>query len=108
MPNSDIFAPTYDAFGQLRVDDPTQTPPPGLGSNIFKDRGAIERADFVGPTAIISLPEDNDVDGVDQNSDPNAVYITNPELFTTMISVSFGSIWAVRASRHRRMVFSEL
>lgn len=85
MPNSDIFAPTYDAFGQLRVDDPTQTPPPGLGSNIFKDRGAIERADFVGPTAIISLPEDNDVDGVDQNSDPNAVYITNPELFTTMI-----------------------
>ena len=85
MPNSDIFAPTYDAFGQLRVDDPTQTPPPGLGSNIFKDRGAIERADFVGPTAIISLPEDNDVDGVDQNNDPNAVYITNPELFTTMI-----------------------
>ena len=85
MPNSDIFAPDYDAFGQLRVDDPTQTPPPGLGSNIFKDRGAIERADFVGPTAIISLPEDNDVDGVDQNSDPNSVYITNPELFTTMI-----------------------
>lgn len=85
MPNSDIFAPTYDAFGQLRVDDPTQTPPPGLGSNIFKDRGAIERADFVGPTAIISLPKDNDVNGVDQNSDPNAVYITNPELFTTMI-----------------------
>lgn len=85
MPNSDIFAPNYDAFGQLRVDDPTQTPPPGLGSNIFKDRGAIERADFVGPTAIITLPADNDANGVDLNNNPTEVYISNPELFTTMI-----------------------
>ncbi|WP_339733694.1 Calx-beta domain-containing protein [uncultured Gimesia sp.] len=85
MPNSDIFAPGYDAFGQLRVDDPTQTPPPGLGSNIFKDRGAIERADFVGPTARITLPLDNDANGVDLNNNPTDVYIANPELFTTMI-----------------------
>tara|TARA_R110002111_G_scaffold256979_3_gene324753 strand:- start:89044 stop:104352 length:15309 start_codon:yes stop_codon:yes gene_type:complete len=85
MPNSDIFAPGYDAYGQLRVDDPTQTPPPGLGSNIFKDRGAIERADFVGPTARITLPADNDVAGVDLDSTPSKVYIANPELFTTMI-----------------------
>lgn len=85
MPNSDIFAPNYDAFGQLRVDDPTQTPPPGLGSNIFKDRGAIERADFVGPTAIITLPDDNDANGVDLNNNLTEVYISNPELFTTMI-----------------------
>jgi len=85
MPNSDIFAPNYDAYGQLRVDDPTQSPPPGLGSNIFKDRGAIERADFVGPTAIISLPLDNDANNVDLNREPTEVYISNPELFTTMI-----------------------
>lgn len=85
MPNSDIFAPGYDAFGQLRVDDPTQTPPPGLGSNIFKDRGAIERADFVGPTARITLPADNDVAGVDLDNTPTKVYVANPELFTTMI-----------------------
>ena len=85
MPNSDIFAPDYDAFGQLRIDDPTQTPPPGLGSNIFKDRGAIERADFVGPTAYITLPEDNDANGIDLDSDLAKVYIENPELFTTMI-----------------------
>lgn len=85
MPNSDIFAPNYDAFGQLRVDDPTQTPPPGLGSNIFKDRGAIERADFVGPTAVITLPADNDANGVDLNNNLTEVYVADPELFTTMI-----------------------
>ncbi|WP_298858857.1 Calx-beta domain-containing protein [uncultured Gimesia sp.] len=84
IPASDIFAPGYDAFGQLRVDDPTQSPPPGLGSNIFKDRGAIERADFVGPTAGITLPPDNEM-GVDLNSNLNEVYIESPELFTTMI-----------------------
>ena len=50
-----------DRFGQLRVDDPLQSPPPGLGSNIFKDRGAVERADFAGPYAILTLPEDNDL-----------------------------------------------
>ncbi|WP_198000954.1 Calx-beta domain-containing protein [Gimesia fumaroli] len=85
MPNSDIFSPDYDAFGQLRIDDPTQTPPPGLGSNIFKDRGAIERADFVGPTARITLPEDNDANDVDLDDDLTEVYIADPELFTTMI-----------------------
>lgn len=85
IPPSDIFAPSYDAFGQLRIDDPTQSPPPGLGSNIFKDRGAVERADFVGPTARITLPEDNDVNDVDLNDLLTQVYVANPELFTTMI-----------------------
>lgn len=48
---SPILAPDDDAFGQMRIDDPDQAPPSGLGSNVFKDRGAIERADFDGPTA---------------------------------------------------------
>ncbi len=85
IPASDVFAPGYDVYGQLRVDDPTQSPPPGLGSNVFKDRGAIERADFVGPTARITLPADNDVAGVDLDNTPTKVYVANPELFTTMI-----------------------
>ncbi|WP_417395854.1 Calx-beta domain-containing protein [Gimesia chilikensis] len=85
IPVSDIFAPSYDVYGQLRVDDPTQSPPPGLGSNIFKDLGAIERSDFVGPTAAIILPPDNDVNGIDLDPDPSKVYVSDPELFTTMI-----------------------
>lgn len=40
---SPILAPDRDLFGQLRIDDPTVAPFPGLGSNVFKDRGAIER-----------------------------------------------------------------
>jgi Calx-beta domain len=55
---SDIFAPDVDVFGQLRVDDPLQSPPPGLGFQVFKDRGAIERADFVGPTSQLIVPLD--------------------------------------------------
>ncbi|WP_197995863.1 Ig-like domain-containing protein [Gimesia algae] len=85
IPASDVFAPSYDVYGQLRVDDATQSPPPGLGSNIFKDRGAIERADFVGPTAGITLPPDNDVNNVDRNLNLTEVLVLEPQLFTTMI-----------------------
>ncbi len=60
IPPAPIVAPDRDRFGQLRIDDPLQAPPPGLGSNIFKDRGAVERADFEGPYAMLILPEDND------------------------------------------------
>jgi len=61
---SPILAPDYDLLGQLRVDDPTVAPPPGLGSNVFKDRGALERADNFGPNAVLLQPRDND--SVDQ------------------------------------------
>ena len=61
IPPAPIVAPDRDRFGQLRIDDPLQAPPPGLGSNIFKDRGAVERADFEGPFAMLILPEDNDL-----------------------------------------------
>lgn len=54
-----ILAPTYDAMGQLRSDDPTVAPPPGLGGSVFKDRGATDRADFEGPTAQLRTPLDN-------------------------------------------------
>lgn len=60
IPPSPILAPDFDMLGQLRVDDPTVAPPPGLGANVFKDRGALERADNFGPNAVLLQPRDND------------------------------------------------
>lgn len=74
---SNILAPDRDLFGQLRLDDPNQTPPPGLGSNIFKDRGAIERADFFPMTAQVIDPLDNDPNGRDRDANANDVKIKN-------------------------------
>lgn len=45
MPRSAILAPDRDLFGRLRADDPSVAPFPGLGSNVFKDRGAVESLD---------------------------------------------------------------
>jgi hypothetical protein len=71
---SPILAPERDAFGQLRVNDPDVPSPPGLGSNVFKDRGALDRADFAGPSAVLIVPEDNSPDGVDLDSNANSVF----------------------------------
>ncbi|RMF42904.1 MAG: tandem-95 repeat protein, partial [Planctomycetota bacterium] len=65
IPRSPVTAPDFDLAGQLRVDDPNVAPPAGQGQNVFKDRGAIERADDVGPAAILLNPVDNDALGVD-------------------------------------------
>ncbi|MCY2983371.1 MAG: Ig-like domain-containing protein [Planctomycetota bacterium] len=62
---SPVLTPDRDNSGQLRADDPSVAPPSGLGGNPFKDRGAIDRADFVGPTAVSLNPVDNDAQGVD-------------------------------------------
>jgi hypothetical protein len=72
---SPTLAPDRDVLGQFRVDDPTQDPPPGLGANIFKDRGAVERADFVGPSAVLRVPIDNDPLFVDQDARETFVII---------------------------------
>jgi hypothetical protein len=73
---SDIFSPERDIFGQLRVDDPSQAPPPGLGFRVFTDRGAVERADFVGPTAELIVPLDNGPEDLD--ADVTEVFILAP------------------------------
>ncbi|MGO9113300.1 MAG: beta strand repeat-containing protein [Thermoguttaceae bacterium] len=58
LPQSPIIAPVFDALGQLRAaTDPGAGSPPGEGSNILIDRGAIERVDFTPPTAIFGLVE---------------------------------------------------
>ena len=62
-------------FGQLRIDDPSVSPPPGQGFSTYKDRGAIDRVDFEGPTAALADPVDNDDAGIDRNPAPNEVTI---------------------------------
>ena len=56
IPPSPILAPIYDVNGQLRVDDPAVNSPPGVGENVFKDRGAADRGDQNGPRAILVSP----------------------------------------------------
>jgi hypothetical protein len=73
MGASPILAPDQDVFGQTRVDDPTVDSPPGQGANIFKDRGALDRADFAGPTAVLLNPRDNDA--LEDDSDPRVTFI---------------------------------
>ena len=62
IPVSPIITPARDLFGQLRADDPSQPNAPGLGGNVFKDRGAVERVDFAQPSASLAVPLDNGPD----------------------------------------------
>jgi len=55
---SSIVAPSFDAYGQPRIDDPLVQTPGGVGENVFIDRGALDRADFFGPLARIAVPVD--------------------------------------------------
>jgi len=59
LPPSPIITPDNDRFGQVRVDDSNVANTGGPGQKIFTDRGAIERADFVGPTGKLVQPLDN-------------------------------------------------
>ena len=56
IPPSPILAPTFDVNGQVRVDDPNVEPPGGLGDSVFKDRGASDRGDLVGPRVTLLSP----------------------------------------------------
>ena len=64
---SPILAPDTDIYGQVRSDDPDAQPPSGVGDNVFKDRGAIDRVDFSAPMAEIIDPMDNDPGGIDRD-----------------------------------------
>ncbi len=73
LPASPALAPDRDITGQRRVDDPSVNAPAGLGQNVFKDRGAVERADVARPSAVILRPQDNDSANTD--IDRNVSYI---------------------------------
>ncbi len=74
---SPIISPDRDGVGQFRVDDPGVSTPQGFGLNPFKDRGAIDRVDFTGPTGQLVNPPDNDAGGLDLDPAPNVVVRTN-------------------------------
>ena len=68
---SPILAPIYDINGQLRIHDPSSQSGSGTGSQIFQDRGAIDRVDITGPIATLLNPVDNGIE--DQNPAVNIV-----------------------------------
>ena len=86
IPPSPIITPDRDRYNQKRLDDSSQ-PSSGSGTDAFKDRGAIERADFDGPTARVVDPYDNTdprdalnpkIDGsYDYNGDSNDIIVIN-------------------------------
>ncbi len=73
IPSPSIFSPRRDHSGQLRADEPTMAPPGGIGANVFKDRGALDRADFVGPIVSLEWPLDNDFGRTDD--DPSVSFV---------------------------------
>jgi hypothetical protein len=78
---SPIITPSTDITGQLRVDDPSVASPPGLGESVFKDRGAADRSDFVGPSAVAINPQDNDALNRDRNPALGTVEIINSTMY---------------------------
>jgi hypothetical protein len=72
---SPVLSPDRDSTGQLRVDDPTVDTPSGLGANVYKDRGSLDRADFIGPAAVLVNPQDNDARNQDVDSAVSVVQL---------------------------------
>lgn len=88
IPPSLIQAPDIDLVGLLRIDDPAVPSPPGLGSNVFKDRGALERSDASGPTASLRNPVDNDALKADSNIANNKVTVVGKKLTEFVIQLN--------------------
>ena len=82
LPPSPILAPMFDVNGQLRVDDPEVDSPAGLGERVFKDRGAADRGDLVGPRAVLLTPQAPDL-GIDGGT--VSVFGTPPRFFEVQL-----------------------
>ncbi|HJT32874.1 MAG TPA: right-handed parallel beta-helix repeat-containing protein, partial [Pirellulales bacterium] len=91
IPPSPIIAPAYDLFGQLRVDDPAVANFPGLGNNVFIDRGAVELADHTGPTAVLLAPVDNNQIDLDRRTNIVLLRGQNLSEFTIQLNDGVGS-----------------
>ncbi len=92
LPVSPIIAPGLDITGQRRVDDPSVAAPPGLGESVFKDRGAYDRSDFVGPSAAALNPLDNDSAGVDRDSATGIVEVIGATLTYFDVQIKDSSV----------------
>jgi hypothetical protein len=72
----------------LRVDDPDVDGSFGQGAEVFVDRGALDRSDFLGPTASLISPRDNDSDGMDIDpSDNNVTLIEDDDNPITQFTI---------------------
>ncbi|HEV3341035.1 MAG TPA: hypothetical protein VG125_11785, partial [Pirellulales bacterium] len=91
IPPSPIIAPATDLYGQLRVPDPKVAPFPGLGQNVFIDRGAIERVDnpAVGLTAALVNPAANSPANL--STAPNVVFVRGQNLSEFTIQLNDGT-----------------
>jgi hypothetical protein len=85
IPVSPIVVPGTDLNGQLRADDPSVTNAGGMGGNIFKDLGAIDRVDFDGPTATLLVPLDGSAKDYDPKPDAVTVIGQTPSTFTIQL-----------------------
>jgi hypothetical protein len=90
LSNSPILAPARDVTGQLRVDDPNVSPPQGQGANVFKDRGSLDRSDFIGPAAVLLNPRDDDADGNDIDPTDTVVQLTGGTYDHFLIQIEDG------------------
>jgi len=88
--NSPILAPLRDMTGQLRIDDPNVSPPQGQGADVFKDRGSLDRSDFVGPAAVLLNPRDDDASGLDIDPTTTVVQLTGGSYDHFLIQVVDG------------------
>ncbi|HUQ70567.1 MAG TPA: right-handed parallel beta-helix repeat-containing protein, partial [Planctomycetaceae bacterium] len=88
IPPSPILAPERDVTGSLRTDDESVVNQGGAGENPFKDRGAIDRVDFVGPTSELTNPLDNDPGGVDGDPTITRVSLGNISLFSFEVQLN--------------------
>ena len=78
LPPSPILAPRFDVNGQLRVDDPNVETPSGLGERVFKDRGAADRGDLVGPRVVLLSPQ---APGLGEDAGMVTVFGDSPDAF---------------------------
>ncbi|MEZ6130797.1 MAG: DVUA0089 family protein [Planctomycetaceae bacterium] len=101
---SPILAPQLDLFGQTRADDDLPGTGPGApGANVRKDRGAIDRVDFDGPTSSL-LVIDSRIEGditiqdEDQRTDSlgNLIVSESDSSFGEIDNLTLGEAQAVR------------
>ncbi|WP_173405355.1 GEVED domain-containing protein, partial [Rhodopirellula sp. SWK7] len=83
IPNSPFFAPTLDAFGQLRVSGGVGGD--GAGPNTDIDIGALDFSDSTQPYAVLLDPVDNDIEGLDL--DPNDTFVHWDETIVGAFSI---------------------
>ncbi|MBB3204713.1 hypothetical protein FHS27_000477, partial [Rhodopirellula rubra] len=83
IPDSPFFAPTLDAFGQLRVSGGVGGD--GAGPNTDIDIGALDFSDSTQPYAVLLDPVDNDIDGVDL--DPTNTFVHWDETIVGAFSI---------------------